>query len=141
MMVSVSRWVCPACDREFDRSHQSHVCVPGCTLDETFAGRPPVQREIYDSIQDFLESLGPVHLDVVSVGVFLKVERKLGEIRPMARALSVAFVLPRTVHDARITRTFGAGGDRVWHVMRLTDPSQVDDQVRDWLTEAYDAAR
>lgn len=139
-MVPVSRWVCPACDREFDRRGQSHVCVPGCTLDETFAGRKPVQREIYDEIASYLESLGPLHFDIVSVGVFLKAERKLAEIRPMARALSVAFVLPRTVRDPRITRTYGEGSDRVWHLMRLSDPSQVDDQLRDWLTEAYDAA-
>ncbi|UBU10105.1 hypothetical protein [Nonomuraea gerenzanensis] len=36
----MTRWVCPACDREFARTRQSHVRVPGCTVEETFAPRP-----------------------------------------------------------------------------------------------------
>lgn len=140
MMVLVSRWVCPACEREFDRKHQSHVCVPGCTLEECFAGRPEAQRAAYDAIADFVESLGPVHFDVVRVGVFLKRQRTFAEIRPMARALSVEFVLPRTIHGARITRAVRWGGDRITHVVRLTDPGEVDDELCDWLAEAYDAA-
>ena len=28
--------------------------------------------------------------------------------------------------------------DRVVHMIKLTSPAQVDDQLREWLTEAYD---
>jgi hypothetical protein len=136
----VSRWVCPACEREFARTHQSHVCVPGCTLDECFAGRPPVQRAIYDELAAHLATLGPVHVDVVRVGVFLKAERKLAEVRPRARALSLNFVLPRVVHQPRIARRIPLAGGRVVHVVKLTGLDDADDQVRDWLTEAYHAA-
>ena len=136
----MSRWTCPACDREFGRANQSHVCVPGCTEDECFAGRPPVQREIYEEILAELETLGPVHKDTVSVGVFLKRARTIGEVRPKARALTLMLWLPRIVDDPRIDRRFPQSGDRVVHVLKFTDAAQVDDQVRDWLAEAYDAA-
>jgi hypothetical protein len=136
----VSRWTCPACDREFGRVHQAHVCVPGCSLEECFAGRPPVQREIYAELVAELATLGPVHLDVVRVGVFVKRQRKLAEIRPMARSLSLELVLPRVVDDPRVVRTIRLPGDRTVHVVRLTGRRDVDEQVRDWLAEAYTAA-
>jgi hypothetical protein len=114
--------------------------VPGCTVDDTFAGRPAGQRAIYDAIVDHLDTLGPLHVDAVGVGVFLKAESKLAEVRPKARSLNLALALPRPVTDPRIARRFPVSAGRTWHVLKLTDVSQVDDQVRDWLTEAYHAA-
>ncbi|TCO58101.1 hypothetical protein EV192_105166 [Actinocrispum wychmicini] len=112
------------------------MCVPGCTLDEAFAGRDPVQRVIYDAILAHLTSLGPVHADVVRVGVFLLHERKLAEVRPMARSLRMYLVLPHPVSDPRLTLKFGD----TWHQVKLTTVDDMDDQLRDWLSLAYDFA-
>jgi hypothetical protein len=51
------------CDREFGRTHQSHVCIPGMTVDGCFAHWPPAYREIYDGLVDFLSTLGDVHAE------------------------------------------------------------------------------
>ena len=131
-MATSSRWVCPACQREFGRQRQSHACQPGNTVDESFAGVPPVQREIYDVIIDHLRSLGPVHEDAVQVGVFLKSARKIGEVRPRLKWLSLELQLPRIVHDRRVQRTMGNV-----HIIKLFTPDDVDDVVLGWLTEAY----
>lgn len=86
MMPVMNRWTCPRCDREFGRANQAHTCVPGITVDECFAGRPPWQRPIYDAIVDHLESLGPVHADAVYVGVFLERAQKFAEVDDELRA-------------------------------------------------------
>ena len=116
------------------------MCVPGCTVDECFAGRPAYQRVIYDRLIAYLRTLGPVHADVVSIGVFLKHQSKLAEVRPKARSLSLELVPRRTVDDPRIARVLPPIGDRFVHVIKLTGVDDFDDQIRDWLTEAYDAA-
>jgi hypothetical protein len=136
----VSRWACPDCEREFGRAHQSHVCVPGGTVDETFAGRPAYQRATYDEIAAHLGTLGPLHVDAVRVGVFLKNSQKFAEVRPKARSLSLALVLPRRLDDARVARSLPISTGRVVNFVKLTCVDDIDDQVRGWLTEAYDAA-
>jgi hypothetical protein len=136
----MSRWTCPRCDREFAKANQAHVCVPGNTVDRTFSGRQPVQREIYGVIIEHLRTLGPVHEDAVQVGVFLKRESKLAEVRPMARSLSLNLVLPRHLTSPRVLRQMPISAGRVWHVVRLTSVAEVDDEVLDWLTEAYHCA-
>jgi len=136
----MARWQCPECGREFGNRNQAHVCAPGCTDDEVFAGRPPAQREVYEEILAHLESHGPVHVDAVKVGVFLKSDRKLAEVRPMARALSLELLLPRSVDSPRVLRRMPVSATTTWHVVRLTATGQVDDELRDWLTEAYDYA-
>ncbi|MEW9555902.1 DUF5655 domain-containing protein [Nonomuraea sp. NPDC050783] len=131
----MSRWTCPQCDREFARERQSHVCVPGCTVDETFAPHPPVYREIYDRL---LEGLGPVHEDAVRVGVFLKSGRKFAEVRPRARSLSLALALPRRVEHPLIARALPGPGGRTWHMFKLTRVQDVDERILAWMAEACD---
>jgi len=133
----MARWTCPACDREFGRTRQSHFCVPGCTVDETFAGRPPEQRAAYDAVMAHLRGLGPVHDDAVRVGVFVKSDRTIAELRPKSRWLSLEIALPRRIDDPRFSRVIDASGDRTIHVVRLRTAADVDGQVRQWLTEAY----
>jgi hypothetical protein len=136
----VSRWVCPFCEREFARAHQGHVCVPGGTVDDTFAHHPDRWRDVFDAILAHLEALGPVHVDAVTVGVFLKSDRKIAEVRPRVRSIDLMLAMPRPIDHPRIARRLQGSGDQNWVVVKLTDPSEVDDQVRGWLTEAYAAA-
>lgn len=132
--------MCQFCEREFGRAHQSHVCVPGNTVDETFTGHPPAYRQAFDAVLAHLRTLGPVHLDAVKVGVFLKADRKLAEVRPRARSLNLLFALPRNLDDPRIASRMKGSATRTWYVVKLTGPSDVDGPVRAWLTEAYDDA-
>ena len=136
----MARWTCPSCDREFARSHQSHVCVPAGTVDDTFAPHPRAWREIFDTIMSHVESLGPVHADAVKVGVFLKSDRKLAEVRPRARAVDLLLALPGPVDHDRVSRVLRQSSDITVNVIPLRSASEVDDQLRGWLTTAYETA-
>ncbi len=136
----MNRWRCPACDREFARTAQSHVCLPGNSVDQTFAGHPPVQREIYDAIVGHLRTLGPVYVDAVRVGIFLSHVSKMAEVRPMTRWVRLHLFTPRYLDDERIRRRERISASRFWYVLNLTVVSDVDDQLRNWLSEAYDSA-
>jgi hypothetical protein len=116
------------------------VCVPGGTVDETFAGRPPYQREAYDAIMAHLATLGPVHVDAVGVGVFLKSDRKFAEIRPMARALSVEILAPVAIVHRLLLRSQRIAADRVWSSLRLHSVDDVDAELRAGLAVAYEDA-
>ena len=133
----MSRWTCPRCDREFGNANQAHTCLPGCTVDDTFAGYPPELRAVYDAILAHLLTLGPVHEDAVGVGVFLKRDRKLAEVRPRSRDVLLGLYLPRPVPDRRFSKVLGPSGPRVVHLLPLRDAAEVDEQVRGWLTEAF----
>lgn len=42
------------------------------------------------------------------------------------------------VDDPRVARVITAGVDRVVHLINLTGPEQVDDQLGQWLEVSYD---
>ena len=93
---------------------------------------------MFDAVVAHLETVGPVHLDVVSVGIFLKNPRKFAELRPKDRWVALAFDLGRRATHPTITRKVIEHGGRYWHVANIADPGQFDDDLAGLLTEAYE---
>jgi hypothetical protein len=109
-------------------------------LDEYFSSGPERERPIFEAVMAHLAAVGPVHVEPVSVGIFLKRSRSFVELRPMVRWVALWFVLPRAVDHPAIARRMRGSGDRTWHVVNLRGPEDLDDDVRAWLTEAYVAS-
>lgn len=130
-------WICSECGRLFGRAGQSHDCAPGLTLEEYFATGPLHERPIFDAVMAHVETLGPVHADVVSVGIFLKNPRKFAELRPKDRWVAISFSLRRRAQHPRITRKVMEYGARYWHVANVREPGEVDNALLDLLAEAY----
>lgn len=129
-------WSCPACGREFGK-RQSHVCAPALPVEAYFAERPAVEREIFEAVRGHLESLGPLIVEPVGVGILFKRKRTFAELRPKAKWVALSFGLNRRAEDARITRTTKTNTARTYHGVRLTSAASIDDVVRAWLTESY----
>ena len=134
----MARWTCPRCDREFGKTNQSHTCIPGGSIDDTFRGKPPEQRRIFDAIAAHLKTLGRVHADAVQVGVFLKSDRKLAELRPKLKWLACSLYLPYPIDHPRVARAIALGFERYSNDIKLRSVDDVDEQLREWLTAAFD---
>jgi hypothetical protein len=111
------------------------------TVEEYFATGPPHERPVFDAVMAHLATLGPVHVEPVSVGIFLKSTEKFAELRPKVRWVALSLRLSSPVRDARVSSRVAMGGGRTWYSIRLAGAADVDDAVRAWLTEAYDATQ
>src|SRR5437763_2895846 len=118
-MVGVSAWTCPECGRRFGRAKQSHECAPAMSLEDYFSTGPPHERPVFEAVRRHLDTVGPVHVEPVSVGIFLKRARTFAELRPMQRWVALSFSLPRRVEHPRITRQGVRYGGRYFHVVNL----------------------
>lgn len=107
------------------------------TLDEYFATGPPHERPVFDAVHAFLSSLGPVLVEPVSVGIFLKKSGGFVELRPMTKWVALSFPLERAVHHPLIARKPIHVGRRVHHVVNLRGPDDLTDDIKSWLAESY----
>jgi len=130
-------WTCPACERQFRRVRQSHECAPAMSLEEYFSTGPPRERPIFEAVLGHVRTLGPVHVEPVSVGIFLKRVQTFAELRPKDKWVALSFSLARTVQHERIVRKVVEYHGRYYHVANLRGPEDLDDRLRAWLTEAY----
>lgn len=107
------------------------------SVEEYFSTGPAHERPVFDAVMAHLDGVGPVHVEPVSVGIFLKRARTFAELRPMQQWVALSFSLPRRVQHPRIARKAIAQGARWYHVANLRGPGDLDDDIRRWLTEAY----
>jgi hypothetical protein len=107
------------------------------SLEEYFSSGPARERPIFDAVIRHLEGVGPVHIEPVSVGIFLKRDRQFAELRPKQRWVALSFSLPRPVHHALITRKVVPYHGRYHHVANIESAEDLDEQILGWLTEAY----
>ena len=110
------------------------------TVDEYFATGPAHERPVFDAVMRHLATVGPVYVEPVSVGIFLKNPKKFAELRPMQKWVAVSFMLPRPARHRTIVRKVVAYGGRYYHVANIASPADVDAGLCDLLTEAYDQA-
>jgi uncharacterized protein DUF5655 len=135
--VIVVGWRCPECNRQFRRAGQSHECAPAMSLEEYFSTGPEHERPVFEAVIRHLETVGPVHVEPVSVGIFLKKAQTFAQLRPMQRWVALSFALPRRVSHPTITRKVMQYHGRYYHFAYLRTPEDFDDRLGDWLTEAY----
>jgi hypothetical protein len=138
MLDRVEPWICPECGRQFGKTRQSHDCAPAMSLDEYFETGPAHERPVFDAVMAHVATLGPVHVEPVSVGIFFKNPRKFAELRPMQRWVALSFSLSRRAAHRTIVRKVIPYGGRFYHVANLALPADFDDDARALLTEAYE---
>jgi len=107
------------------------------TLEEYFSTGPPHERPVFDAVYAYLVELGPVHVEPVAVGIFIKKAGSFVELRPMTRWVAMSFPLPRRVVHPRIARKPIDAGRRIYHVVNLRGPDDLTEDVRAWLAESY----
>ena len=130
-------WICDKCGRRFARHRQAHECSPAMSLEDYFATGPPHERPVFEAVHGFLTTLGPVHVEPVSVGIFIKKAGSFVELRPMTKWVAMSFPLARRVAHPAIARKPIDTGSRVYHVVNLRGPEDLTDDVRAWLAESY----
>lgn len=102
------------------------------------ADGPERERPIFESVLAFAETLGPVLVEPVAVGIFLKRARTFAELRPKTKWIELSFGLHRKIDHPVISKIIAVSGGRTFHALRLFTPADVNDLVTDWITEAFE---
>ncbi len=137
----MERWTCPKCDRVFGKVNQSHLtCEPGFTIDEYFSQARPFERPIFDAVISRIGDLEGLIIDPLPVGILLKNGPMFAELRPKTKWTAVGFSLGRKVESGRFSRKVSSFGKKHFHVINITNPAEIDDELVDWLLEAYHLA-
>jgi hypothetical protein len=92
---------------------------------------------VFDAVISHLREVGPVHVEPVSVGIFLKKSRTFSELRPMTKWVAVSFSLLHPARHKLITRKVLQYNGRYYHVANVAKPSEIDEALLSLLTEAY----
>jgi hypothetical protein len=131
----MDRWTCPRCDRTFGRRNRPHVCEPGLPLALWLDERTEPQRRAAEAVLAVVRRHRELVVEAVQVGVLIRRERTIIELRPKTRWLELSFVTPAAIASDRIARTLEIAAGHVYFV-HLRDERDVDRELRAWLDAA-----
>ncbi len=116
------------------------MCSPGLTLDEFFATAKPWERPIFEVVNAHFASLeenDDLIVDPIDVGIMFKHGPLVCMLRSMTKWTALGFSLRRQLTSSKLSRKVTAYQGKFYHVINVTEPEQIDDEVLDWLTEAF----
>jgi Domain of unknown function (DUF5655) len=106
-------------------------------LEYHFVSKDPIVRLLFDNYVKFVERCGPVTIYAQKTRIIFQTRARFTGVMTRKRFLECSLWLKRRIDSPRFHRieTFG-GRDHV-HYFRLSDPSQLDDELAEFLKEAY----
>ena len=83
-----------------------------------------------------LRSVGEVDVEAATVGILVKRRRTFVELRPKRKWVDLSILLARPIDDPRVSRRIVVSRGRFAYFFRLRSAADVDDDLRDLLTES-----
>jgi len=132
-------WPCPVCGRAFANANQSHACGR-YALDDHFAGKPPLVRDIYEAFLALLREIGPVTILPEKTRIAFQTRMSFAQLTVRRHWVLGHFVLARRVEDPLFTKVETFSPRNHAHHFRLDGAGAVEG-LREFAREAYAVGR
>ncbi|MCI0337129.1 MAG: DUF5655 domain-containing protein [Acidobacteria bacterium] len=129
-------WTCPKCGHQFVTRNMWHSCS-NYPIEYHFIGRDPIVRRLFDEYVEFVERCGPVTVYAQKTRIIFQTRARFTGVVVRKTGLECHLWLKRRVESPRFHRIESLGSRDHVHYFRLTDPSQLDDELAGLLKEAY----
>jgi hypothetical protein len=122
---------------------EKYLATAAIYVEDQYAGKKSALRTIFDQLLQLAKSLGPdVKVCPCKTMVPLYRNHVFAQIKPTTNS-RVDFGLCFTIYKGKLPkRLIGTGGlakkDRITHRIELTNPNQIDPDLKKWLITAYD---
>jgi hypothetical protein len=133
-------WRCPKCRRQFANRNQSHACGR-YTLAHHFRGKPRSIRALYDAVVVAIRDIGPVRILPEKTRIAFQVRMSFAQVTPRRNWLDGHVVLARRLESPRFRHIETFSPRNHLHAFRISHLSDIDEEFRAWLTEAYEVGR
>jgi hypothetical protein len=130
-------WKCPSCRRSFTQVNQRHACGTG-ERSAVLRNRAPELVRLYEALEAFAKSLGPIEIVARDRYVLLRSVRIFADVVMMTAAVRVAVHVRRPLNDSLFFKVV-IDGTKVTGVTKLQTEVQLQ-RLLPYLEEAYEAS-
>jgi hypothetical protein len=130
----VGLWKCPRCRRSFKQVNQRHACGTGDGK-SVLRNRPEALVRVYELVEAFVKTLGPVEIVARERYVLLRSVRIFSDLVIMTDAVRIAIHVQRELSDPIFFKVV-SDGKKVTHVAKLLTEADFK-RVKPHLKEAY----
>jgi hypothetical protein len=107
-------------------------------LEGHFANRDPIGRTAFDWIYSEFESLGPFEVLPMKTTIAFAQGVNLAFVTTKRSGAEISLVLPAGAVSDRFTGSVPYSRTKAIYRTRITNVTDLDDQMRAWIQEAYE---
>lgn len=136
-MTSRPLWTCPKCSRQFVNANMPHSCGKH-SVEKFLAGKSPHAIALYERFSALVLDCGPAQIAPAKTRIGFQVRMIFAAVNKLSdRALDAHVVLTRRLEGPRFRRIEIMTPKCFVHHFRIESLSELDEDVRSWLREAY----
>ena len=130
-------WTCPKCSRQFVNANMPHSCGR-YSVAKFLASKSAHAVALFEGFSALVHECGPVQVAPAKTRIGFQVRMIFAAVNKLSdQALEAHVVLTRRLQAPRFTRIETMTSRCYVHHFRVESLSELDDEVRSWLTEAY----
>lgn len=107
------------------------------SVNDHFIKKDPFVRALYDQLLSILQSFGPVAEDPKKTSIHLNRKSALAGVETRKDGLLLNIKSDQQIKSTRIEKAEQISAKRFHHKVRISSPKDLDEELQDWLREAY----
>ena len=120
--------------------NQTHSCGD-YTVEQHLEGKSLQVRSLYEQFEALVKRCGPVTVVPAKTRIGFQVRMIFAALSVRQRSLDCHVVLSRRLESARFMRIQSLSPRNHVHYFSIRSPTDLDDEVLRWLTEAYEVGK
>ena len=129
-------WTCPKCGREFERKNQSHSCK-NYPLEKHFEGKEK-GKMLYDDLKHKLEkAIGSFKIQSLECCIHFDHSTTFATVKIFKNKIQIEFSLGYEIVNKRILKMTHLSANRYLHSTNISTKEEIDNELIEWIQEAY----
>jgi hypothetical protein len=107
------------------------------SVNDHFVNKDPAVRALYDQLVGLLKTFGSIEEDPKKTSIHLNRNSALAGVETRKDYLLLNIKSNHPIKSPRVVKAEQVSAKRFHHKVRISSPSDIDEELKTWLEEAY----
>ena len=107
------------------------------SVNDHFVNKDPAVRALYDQLVVLLRTFGPIEEDPKKTSIHLNRKSALAGVETRKDGLLLNIKSDHPIKNPRVLKAEQISSKRFHHKVRISSPNDLDEELKNWLQEAY----
>jgi len=107
------------------------------SVSDHFVNKDPSVRTLYDQLVSLVRTFGPVEEDPKKTSIHLNRKSALAGVETRRNNFLLTIKSDHPIKSPRVEKVEKISSKRFYHKVRISSPDDFDEELKNWLQEAY----
>jgi len=107
------------------------------SVSDHFVNKDPSVRTLYDQLVSLVRTFGPVEEDPKKTSIHLNRKSALAGVETRRNNFLLTIKSDHPIKSPRVEKVEKISSNRFYHKVRISSPDDFDEELKNWLQEAY----